>query len=111
MVKDPVLIFGVTLGLVLSFLSIYLGIKKKIDSPKLAHCVVLFLASTGVAAGFKVCILALMSAELQPLHDERLYVFLGGLAVIWASIETIARPFRLLPAEQEAQTTEQSHPH
>ncbi len=56
-------------------------------APNLTDGVVVFLAGYALAAGgVKVCILSL---TLPSLKSEREYIFLGGIAVIWVSIEAI----------------------
>lgn len=51
--------------------------------------VTVFLAGAAISAGVKVCVLALNPALFPSNGDDRTYVFLGGLSVIWVSLETI----------------------
>jgi len=55
----------------------------------LAEAVIVFLTSFGLVAGIKVCVLALNPVILTEVENERLYFFLGGLAVIWVSIDNV----------------------
>ena len=94
MITEPYLLISIGLGTL--FLTIYLilGIKqtKKLE---LADCIILFLSAAGIMAGTKVCILALNSSLFSSMKDARLYVFIGGIAVIWASIQTLLKPFQI----------------
>ena len=57
--------------------------------PSLAEGLVVFLTFAAISAGIKVCLLS-FDSQVKGLGDnERLYVFLGGLAVIWLSGEAI----------------------
>ena len=60
----------------------------------LAQAVLIFLAVNGLCAGIKVCTLAMASPILAPLGTDRTYVFLGGLAVAWVSLQTVILSFR-----------------
>jgi len=57
--------------------------------PSLAEAIVVFLTSFVLVAGIKVCVLALNPAILTEVENERVYVFLGGIAVIWVSIDSV----------------------
>ena len=85
---DPYTLWGITLGTVC--VVIYILVKRK--KAELSEGVVLFLACAGIAAGVKVCKIALDPA--LPLNGDRLYVFLGGIAVIWVSGQTILERFK-----------------
>ena len=80
------------MGIILSaiFISIYLYITIKSDQrvPQLGDAVTLFLSGNGVYAGVKVCYMGLYEQQCN-MGDEKLYIILGGFAVIWVSIETI----------------------
>jgi hypothetical protein len=55
----------------------------------------IFLTSAAIPAGLKVCVLAFEKATIVNVSDdERLYVFLGWLAVIWVSIDAIVGALR-----------------
>ncbi|MGK7913634.1 MAG: hypothetical protein AB4050_19440 [Synechococcus sp.] len=91
MTTDPVLVFGVVAG---SFLSFAYVVVARFPVNALNKTLVFFLGSAGVAAGIKVCSLSLNPNMLQELNNERLYVFLGGLAVSWVSAESITSVFQ-----------------
>jgi len=57
--------------------------------PSLAEVVVVFLTSFGLVAGIKVCVLALNPVILTEVENERVYVFLGGIAVTWVSVDSV----------------------
>nr|VFJ47416.1 MAG: hypothetical protein BECKFW1821A_GA0114235_101622 [Candidatus Kentron sp. FW] len=86
---DYYLIGGVICGILgivaLLWISIYFARSK----PSLAEGVVVFITAAGLSAGVKVCVLSLNPEVLTEVENERIYVFLGGLAVIWVSIDTL----------------------
>lgn len=96
MVQDGVFLFGIVVGSLLTLAYMGVAFARK-GKPQLHNVVILYLCAAGVAAGGKVCLLACQSTVLQALNHERLYVFIGGLAVIWVSVISLAQPF--LPAE------------
>ena len=79
-------LFGVVISLYL-----YCSLSKHRKSPDLGDAVSLFLSCNGVAAGAKVGYLGLMAKSGTLLGDDRTYILLGGLAVIWVSTQTIFR--------------------
>ena len=50
-----------------------------------------FLACALLSAGARVCVLSFDSKKLKIPDSERLYVFIGGIAIIWVSIDSIWR--------------------
>ena len=84
---------GVILGSVLVGLYLFASLRRK-NTPNLRDAAVLFLASCGASAGVKLCVMSVSSASLAALNEERAYIFLGGLAVVWISSETIIRVFK-----------------
>ncbi len=77
--------FGVAGIAALVWISLYHARVK----PCLTDAVVVFLTSAGLVAGIKVCVLALNPAVLTGVENERVYVFLGGLSVIWVSVDSV----------------------
>lgn len=59
-------------------------------APKLSEAAVLLLSSAGFISGIKVALLAFDPA-ITGIDNERLYIFLGGIALMWVSIETVIR--------------------
>ena len=94
MVKDPIFIFGLLLGLLITVFHVISEIRKA-KKPKLVNAIVFFLASAGIAAGFKVCILSIDPVISKEFAENRLYIFLGGLAVIWTSVEALLQPLAI----------------
>ena len=79
-------------GIILSAISIsiyfYITIRSDQRKPQLVDAVTLFLSGNGISAGMKVCYMGLYEQQCN-IGDEKLYIILGGFAVIWVSIETI----------------------
>jgi len=90
---DPVALAGICIGTVclLFYVGINLYKKNRLD---LKHGVMLFLSTSGISAGIKVCFMALDPTLLSSLNGERTYIFLGGLAVIWVSFDMIFQIFK-----------------
>ena len=86
---DHYLIGGVVFGVIGILALLCISLFKAKSKPSLAEGVVVFLTSAGLVAGIKVCILALNPDVLTEVENERIYVFLGGLAVIWVSIDSV----------------------
>ena len=69
------------------------GFKKK--APSLGEVVDPFLAGTAIPAGLTVCKLAADAAVIQCLElDNRIFMFIGGFAVIWVSLANLIRLFK-----------------
>ena len=89
---------GIALGLI-SILALY--VSNRIQQRRQVHPspnsqglnlkngILIFLAGATIAAGVKVCIFALDPTVFPANGGDRTYVFLGGLSVVWVSIETI----------------------
>lgn len=58
----------------------------------LADVVTLFIAGAGAVVGGKLCWFAITSNVLS--GDEQIYLFLGGLCVIWSSGQTVSTNVR-----------------
>ena len=88
MVTDWVLLVAVILGVALT-VGHFFGAMRGRRRPELASCMALILAAFGIMMGVKVCLLAL-DASFPVMHaNERLYVFMGGVAVVWTALEAI----------------------
>lgn len=79
------------LGIVGLFIAATIGRKK---NPNLAEGVVVFLSGSALCGGVKICALAVMSTTLGVDQGARVYIFLGGLAEVWISIDTIVTSIR-----------------
>ncbi|EDN69313.1 membrane protein [Beggiatoa sp. PS] len=71
-----------------SFLvSFYVGIElSQRKMPDLGKAVLIFLAASGIVAGIKVIILSFLDTIPE---GDKLYVFVGGVAVMWVSITSM----------------------
>lgn len=86
---DIYTIVGIGLGL-LGILALFIATWKfNRPKPRLAEGLVVFLTCAAISAGVKVCLLSFDKQVIGIGDNERLYVFLGGLAVIWISGEAI----------------------
>ncbi|MBW2645549.1 MAG: hypothetical protein JRE23_05110 [Deltaproteobacteria bacterium] len=64
-------------------------------TPSLSDAITIFLSSTGILAGLKVCFIAAVDPIFQQtFDDERTFFFMGGIAVIWVSVDTLIKRFR-----------------
>lgn len=87
--SDPYLVASIALGLLGIVALFVVAVIKKRQRPELSDGVIAFLAAAGISSGVKVCFLSLNPNVLQSIENERAYVFLGGLAVVWVSLDTI----------------------
>lgn len=62
--------------------------EKKQRRPNLSDATLIFLSSSGIVGGVRVCVFSLGAFEGEELF-LKLYIFVGGLAVIWVSASTI----------------------
>ena len=83
------LLVGVVLSTIFIFIYLYIKLRNGGRGLSLGDAVALFLSGSGISAGIKVCYLGLYAAQNTVIGDERVYVILGGLSVIWVSIETV----------------------
>lgn len=82
-------IFGIILGLLGILALFYSNWKYNHSVPSIGEGLLVFLTCATIPAGFKVCCLSL-DKKVRGIGDhERIFIFLGGLAVIWLSVETI----------------------
>jgi hypothetical protein len=69
-----------------------LSLRPNWKPPTLTTAVVVILAAGGVPGGIKVAETSLTAKddELKPFTDEeRTYIFLGGVALVWVSLDTL----------------------
>ena len=60
--------------------------RERRQQARLERAVELLLASQGVTAGVRLMAICITAKNLAPFSNEdRVYVFIGGLALIWAS--------------------------
>lgn len=86
---DVYSLLGIGLGLLGIFALFFATWKFNRPKPNLSEGLITFLTCTAFSAGIKVCILAFDKRIIGIGNNERPYVFLGGLAVIWISLEAI----------------------
>ena len=87
---DPYSVASLGLGLLGIAILFIAYTRKKRQKPSLAEGLVVFLTSSAIPAGLKVCVLAFDKATIVNVTDnERLYIFVGGLAVIWVSVDAV----------------------
>ncbi len=94
MITNPFPLVGIGLGVLLILIYVAVTMRHAQRATELSDAVTLFLSSAGISAGAKVLYIA-VSPALTAIENERIYVFLGGLSVIWVSIQTIAKTLRL----------------
>jgi hypothetical protein len=76
-------------------------------TPRLERGVELILYGQAVAAGIRLSVLAATQKHFKPLSDEdRVYLVIGGLALIWVSVSSIAREFKQVPEKAAATSAE-----
>lgn len=81
--------FGIIIGCLLMGLYIFICWKKKTKNLELGDAVVILLSGAGISAGFRICFLSFNDAICQANSIERTYIFIGGLSVVWVSIQSI----------------------
>lgn len=83
------LLAGFIIGAALIAIHIAVGIMRK-QGPRLEGAVVLMISALSIATGVKVIKICITASSLKPFADEdRVYIALGGLALIWVSVGTI----------------------
>ena len=89
--------FGIILGVIVwLFYALYSWLKTDQQNPNLSESVLIFLSSAGVVAGLNLFYIGLIknTESCQDIEGIQIYICIGGLAVIWASIETILPFFK-----------------
>lgn len=88
------LLVGFILGAILIAVRVALGVKCN-RRPGLENAVVLMISALSIATGVKVIKICVTADSLKPFADEdRVYIALGGLALIWVSVGTILAGFK-----------------
>lgn len=92
------LLAGFILGGVLIAVRVGIGIKQK-KRPGLETAVILMISALSIATGVKVIKICITADSLRPFADEdRVYIALGGIALIWVSVGTIVAGLRRVSA-------------
>nr|VFK57915.1 MAG: hypothetical protein BECKUNK1418G_GA0071005_100158 [Candidatus Kentron sp. UNK]VFK69726.1 MAG: hypothetical protein BECKUNK1418H_GA0071006_101825 [Candidatus Kentron sp. UNK] len=89
MTLDYYFVIGIVCGVTGIGTLVWISLYHARTKPGLAEGMIVFLTSASLVAGIKVCVLTLNPTVLTEVENERIYVFLGGLGVIWVSIDTI----------------------
>jgi len=81
-----------------AFLSvIYMGVSwgfKKCH-PQFLNVAMIFVSTVGLASGLKLCVTLLTDdTKFQVGNDDKIVVFLGGLAICWVSVLGIIEGFK-----------------
>ena len=89
MAVNPYVATGVVLGLL--SVAVYVVIARANGvHPELGSAVRMLLGAAGIPAGGKLCIASVFEKNLSGFSpDERPYIFVGGFAVLWVSLEQI----------------------
>lgn len=93
---DPFVLAGIVLGVGCTLTYVLFTLRKR-GQVNLGDGVHLFIAGAAITVGIKVCVLALSPRIVQLADGERTYVFLGGMALVWVSVETIIKKFCASP--------------
>jgi hypothetical protein len=88
---------GVIAGLFLTAVHVVASMRTG-RSPNFETAAQLILSGVGVGTGIKVLKICVTADTLRPFSDgDRVYILLGGFALIWISVSTIAK--KLTPKE------------
>jgi hypothetical protein len=91
---------GVVAGLLLTAVHVVASMQAG-RSPNFETATQLILSGVGVGTGLKVLKICITADTLRPFSDgDRVYILLGGFALIWISVSTIAK--KLSPKENDA---------
>lgn len=83
------LLAGLVLGAVLFAIYVWRSTKAR-KGLQLEMAAALLLSSISVAAGVKLIEICVTADSLKPFADEdRAYIILGGIALVWVSVQAI----------------------
>lgn len=94
--EDLCLLIGVVAGVVTVAAYVLMCVFKYKTSPKLSEAVIIFICCCGLMAGIKLCYIVLTSDIFKNMKSDIVYIFVGGLAIIWVSFATIYGIFKTL---------------
>jgi hypothetical protein len=87
--EHAILVLGLSLSSIATIVYVICHAFRQKSLPQL-HCVILiFLSCAGIMAGLKICWMAVDRSVLRDFDGDRLYVFLGGFSVCWASFVSL----------------------
>jgi len=104
MATDAYTFSGIILGVVLILSFVVMRLTTQGDTPQLADAVGLFLSCLAIALGARLCWMSVAENALVAVQNERPYIFLAGIAIIWVSVATIHRVFEKRTASQRAKS-------
>ena len=83
-------------GIILGLLALIFLLLKRRKEAKLEEGVVVLLAASGIAGGIKVFVLGvtLNQTQLDFVQIERMYLIIGGVAIVWVSVQAILQRIR-----------------
>jgi hypothetical protein len=90
MTNDTVFVLAVSLSII-TVVGYLICRKTKAQLP---DAIVIFLSCSGLVTGIQIGCLTLGKTDLGPLKDYKLYLIIGGFAVIWLSIQAIIKCFK-----------------
>jgi hypothetical protein len=67
--------------------------EKKHQELDLANAVIVFLAWASLIGGFRVLFLSFNKSICNPTEIEQVYIFIGGLAVVWTSLMELYKKY------------------
>lgn len=91
---------GVIAGLFFTVIHIAESVRTG-KQPRLEVAAQFILSGVGVGIGLKVLKICVTADTLQPFSEgDRVYILLGGLALIWVSVSTIVK--NIVPKDGQA---------
>ncbi len=101
------LVSGLIIGGLCALAYVLTAIRSK-KTPALADVIQIVLSGVGTLGGFKIALFVLsgeftglikthsQQATLSISEDDTVYFFVGSVALVWVSVETIYRQFKIL---------------
>jgi hypothetical protein len=93
-VLDGFFIAGVIVGSLLTLLFVLQRVSSEQPNLTLGRGVTVFLSGYGVVAAIKFSFVIALDPSLPLSEADRVYMFIGGLAVLWVSVGTVVDRFR-----------------
>lgn len=79
---------GIAVGSLGVVTLVLLSLLRQRRAPELIDGIVTFISGLGVIGGIRVCLMSIDQRLYQIVGDDRVYIFLAGIAVLWVSIGT-----------------------
>ena len=87
-------LIAIILGLSGVIYCIIVSLRRDGSFPELTDLAIIFFACAAIVAGIRVCILAFSIAIEGFLQTDRIYIFFGGLSLVYVSIINTFRTIR-----------------